>query len=147
MSPSQIPSSGSPPWAPPTLPVLPLTPGPQVSPLPHSSLLPRTPNTMEEWGGGITRLHTPRDSQEQQREDGLLPPSFRHRQRGWGQGQGPGQSQFQPGLRGLQELREGCRGWEQEAGMDNSVLCFSLLAGTPAHSTAQKGWAKPFSEV
>lgn len=55
--------------------------------------------------------------------------------------------QFQPGLRGLQEHREGCRGQEQEAGMDNCVLYFSLLAGTPAHSTAQKSWAKPFSEV
>lgn len=56
-------------------------------------------------------------------------------------------SRTEPGLRGLQEQREGCRGQEQEAGMDSCVLCFSLLAGTPAHSTAQKGWAKPFSEV
>lgn len=36
---------------------------------------------MEEWGGGITRLLTARGSQEQQWDNGLLPPSLRHRQR------------------------------------------------------------------
>lgn len=65
------------------------------------------------------------------------------RERGWVKDRD--QDQLQPGLRGLQDHREGCR--EQEAGMDHCVLCFSLLAGAPAHSTAQKGWAEPFSEL
>lgn len=94
-------------------------PAPHISPLPHTILPHGTSGTAEEWAGGSTRLPAPRDkgdSQERQREGGLLPPGFRHRRRR--QGRGEAESRLLLGLGGvtgaqggLQRDRIGRQAW------------------------------------